>query len=202
MLLTGSGNVITSREANASRLAVWAGEDYNNRKNHHDKDGDEVEKWMEAAYRQYYQKMIGVAYRKTGDRSIADDLVQEVFVQAVSQMEELAEHPNFEAWLMLTLRNVIGKERRRVHGVPLEEVEWLLQDEMPESVENLLPCRLAEEDRRIILWRYRDQVSCREIADRLGVSEVACRSRISRALQRCKRLLNMKPKERSSKIGK
>ena len=38
--------------------------------------------------------------------------------------------------------------------------------------------------------RFEQRLSYAEIGDRLGISEGACRSRLHRALQRCKRFLN------------
>ena len=54
----------------------------------------------------------------------------------------------------------------------------------------LLPAGLSQEDQDIIRMKYEMGLDHTEIANRLGVSETACRSRLSRALSRCKKLLN------------
>ncbi len=53
-------------------------------------------------------------------------------------------------------------------------------------LEELLPAGLPERDRQVLLWRYGRRLDYGQIAIRLGISEVACRSRISRALARCR----------------
>lgn len=60
--------------------------------------------------------------------------------------------------------------------------------EMP--LELALPKQLSKEDREILILRFEQRLSYAEIGDRLGISEGACRSRLHRALQRCKRFLN------------
>lgn len=58
-----------------------------------------------------------------------------------------------------------------------------------ENFEDLLPSRLPPEDRQVLIWRFDQQLSYREISLRLGISEPGCRSRVSRALERCRRLM-------------
>lgn len=57
-------------------------------------------------------------------------------------------------------------------------------------MELALPKQLSKEDREILILRFEQRLSYAEIGDRLGISEGACRSRLHRALQRCKRFLN------------
>ena len=94
---------------------------------------------------------------------------------------------------MTALKNLIFNERRRSEShpeVPLESVIESLSVNDPEMpLELALPKQLSKEDREILILRFEQRLSYAEIGDRLGISEGACRSRLHRALQRCKRFL-------------
>ena len=95
---------------------------------------------------------------------------------------------------MTALKNLIFNERRRSEShpeVPPQSVIESLSVNDPEMpLELALPKQLSKEDREILILRFEQRLSYAEIGDRLGISEGACRSRLHRALQRCKRFLN------------
>ena len=45
-----------------------------------------------------------------------------------------------------------------------------------------------------MIWRYEQRLGFREIADKLGIAEASCRSRLSRAVKRCKELMDQENK--------
>ena len=52
--------------------------------------------------------------------------------------------------------------------------------------------RLSSErrqDRQVLLWRMEEQCAYDEMARRLGISETGCRSRVARAVARCRLLM-------------
>ena len=51
---------------------------------------------------------------------------------------------------------------------------------------------LSREDREILIWRFEEDLSYGELADRLGISETGCRSRVFRAVKRCRALWEKK----------
>lgn len=67
---------------------------------------------------------------------------------------------------------------------------WLLPALISASLDLLLPKQLSREEREILVWRFEQQMEYREIADRLGISEVGCRSRVSKAIAHCRRYKN------------
>ncbi len=149
---------------------------------------------MEKLYRESYEKLVCVAFRLTGDIDQAMDLVQDVFMLALSRSEELKSHPAPEGWLMKTLENLVRNERRR-----LSSREITLDPEIPVAVPEedlglleILPSGLLSKDRKILNWRFREELSHKEIGDRLGISENACRALLHRVLERCRKLLKEK----------
>lgn len=152
--------------------------------------------YIEQLHHQHFNRLIRLAYRQTGDIEIAKELVQDVFVQALLDYEILVSHENPGAWLSLVLSNRALNYRRlleRRAEVPLEPwLEDALFAHTDHSLEEVLPAELSKSEREILLWRFRDQMDHRTIANLLGVSEAACRTRLTRALKRCEKLLTKK----------
>lgn len=101
------------------------------------------------------------------------------------------EHPNPEGWLVLALKNNIQNERRRSMAhqiVSLDEIAPVAETEPETSLEELLPQKLPQADRDILIWRFEQDLDYREIADRLGISEGNSRIRVHRAISRCRKL--------------
>lgn len=143
----------------------------------------------------FYRRLIRTAYRETGDMETAADLVQEVFVLATLHYDKLCTYDAPEAWLHLTLHYQVMNQRRltaRHNEVPLTE-DIPLEGDVNAGLAELLPAGLTQEEQTIIRLKYESQLNHAEISNRLGISETACRSRLSRALDHCKILLNYHP---------
>ena len=144
-----------------------------------------------ALYRQSYLRLYRVAYRLTGSMETAEELTQDTFLWALLHGEELMTHPKPEAWLVRTLTNLVRNENRRLASTEIS-LETLIPIPTPEEdrgLVELLPAQLVEEDRKVLILRFEQRLDYREIADRLGISETGCRSRVFRALERCRKLL-------------
>jgi RNA polymerase sigma-70 factor (ECF subfamily) len=69
----------------------------------------------------YERSVFHTALRKTGDADEAQELVQEVFVQALRKIEQLRQPECFGGWLRsITGRLAINRAVRRKHVQPLE----------------------------------------------------------------------------------
>ena len=151
--------------------------------------------FLKQLYETQYEKMFQVAYRMTGSVETTQDVVQDAFLLALFQQEKLAQHPFLEGWLMITVKNLALNERRkgkRHPTVPLDSFVYNADHAQECPLEAILPRQLKPEEKQILLWRFEDQLDYREIADRLGISEAACRSRVSRAVARCRQYLELR----------
>ncbi len=149
--------------------------------------------FFQSLYETQYEKMVKFAFRMIGSMDSAQDLVQEAFLLALFNLDELSCHPNPEGWLMKTLRNLARNERRRIQNhadIPLDSLAQILGKEPDIPFELLLPPQLSKAERDILIWRFKQELDYREIADRLGISEEGCRSRLSRAVAHCRKLMN------------
>lgn len=154
-----------------------------------------MRKWdsfIEPLYNDEYQRLFAVAYRKTGNLELAQDLVQDTFLLAIFNQKKLMDHPKPEAWLMQTLRNLILNELR----LPLYKTVSLHEAvEFPASTEStpialLLPTQLHDSERQVLIMRFEQQMSYLEMSKQLGISEALCRKRVSQAVIHCRELLH------------
>ncbi len=134
-----------------------------------------------------------LAFELSGDRGQAEDLAQSAWVQALERPPETREDGSLRAWLAIVIRNLargrtrteIRQSRRerqiaRPTTVPsaAESVQtFALQREVVEAVMELEP-----QSREIVVLRFFEDLSPREIAHRMGLSGSAVRSRLHRAL--------------------
>lgn len=146
------------------------------------------------------------AWRLTGDRQAAEDLVQEASLKAFKAFGSLREKSRFKTWIFQILRNLFfdGSPNRTLES--LEEVEdaELVEDGEDLLVEQVLLEEIREAlDRlpgafRATLWLSDvEGFTQREIAEILGCSMGTVASRLyrGRALLR-KQLMSGRPKRK------
>ncbi|NQU49919.1 MAG: sigma-70 family RNA polymerase sigma factor [Planctomycetes bacterium] len=133
-----------------------------------------------------------LALRLAGSEERAEELVQETWLAALNKSSDLSKHPR--SWLASVARNLhflgLRREARRrkrerdfqKHSEkPLEDS--LLRVELQRQLTNSL-FALDESARTILIWKYFDQMSNKQIAERMGLDTVLVRQRMSRARKR------------------
>lgn len=155
-----------------------------------------TESFLAQLYRREYPVLYRVAYRLTGSRDDAQDMIQKTFLLAISQQEELSRHPNPGGWLVVTLNNLVKNERRRMAHqmeIPLEDVSQFPAQEPDMPFRESLPDELTAEEQQLLSWKFELELDHREMARRLGISPMACRARLSRLLKKCRDLMDHPP---------
>lgn len=136
---------------------------------------------------QHGRPLAELAYRYTGSRELADDLVQETWLTAWCKIKLISQHKKPAAWLYRTIRNLAMRELAKAYHTELALEENILGekcDGLP--MEYYLPNGLSERDRELILMRVDRQMSFGEMAEVKGITEGACRQQVSRAIRRCR----------------
>jgi RNA polymerase sigma factor (sigma-70 family) len=143
-----------------------------------------------------------VIYSRLGEPQAVEEVLQEVSLAAVRQKSPILDPTKVSAWLyrlavMQTLlyRRKQGRRRKLIDRYaqrtqPTEgdnrqpdPLEWLLSEERRAKVRAALK-ELPPRDAEILLLKYTEDWSYRELAERLGVSESAVEARLHRARQR------------------
>ncbi len=158
-------------------------------------------RWEEVA-RRYGKKIYNFAYRLTGNRYDADDLVQEVLLR-VRRGLETYQPGSFEGWLWRITRNAFLDEvrrRQRRPTSPLPEDDRASVGSAPSPDEVLASFRLSEDVQAALLklpYDFREAVvmcdvvglSYDEIAAAVDIPVGTVRSRIHRGRKLLKELL-------------
>jgi RNA polymerase sigma-70 factor (ECF subfamily) len=144
------------------------------------------------------------------DADVADDLVQECLLRAVSRIDTWEPGTNLRAWLLTILRNVFLTELRRIRRAPVrsepdEERQAAAQESAGANHQNdqdfaiYLAAvqrafdRLGEEHREILLLVAVEELTYEEAAAVLDIPIGTVRSRLSRARTALRQLLHALP---------
>ena len=147
--------------------------------------------------------------RSTGDRHLAEDLLQDVFLRMIDNLDRYEESGRFEAWLFRIAANLVRDwARRRSHGERVGLASESDPDETRtidrpveappdlalmkgEEVRRLETClqRLDEEDRQVLLLRHYGDMSFRDIASTLGRPMGTVLARSHRALLKIREMM-------------
>jgi len=134
----------------------------------------------------------------------ADEVAQRTFLAALTRITEFREGTNFSAWLfaiarfqLLTettrLRRLADYRTRYGHDLLSRELERRAQEPDETAAERLRYLReclemIDEPGRRLIAWRYTDELPLQEMAARTGRSVAAIKKRLwllRQKLQQC-----------------
>ena len=154
-----------------------------------------------------YQKPVHtLAWRKTGDFHVAEEITQDTFLKAYQRLSTLKEPQRFVSWLYVIatnhckawlrkkrlwtqpLENASGAqlEKATYSGYVISENEQTAVEAQREVVKKLL-AKLQESERTVITLHYFGEMTSAEIGAFLGVSANTVRSRLRRAQERLKR---------------
>jgi RNA polymerase sigma-70 factor (ECF subfamily) len=149
-----------------------------------------------ALYRRYLDRVYGYAFYLLGDHHDAEDVTERTFLAALDAIHRFRdEGATFRSWLFRIAHNQIAnalRSRARRRTSPLEAVSEPVADADPahqagaaddaRRVRGAL-AELSEDRRQVLVLRFVDGLSAREIGAVLGRSEGAVRVLQHRALR-------------------
>jgi RNA polymerase sigma-70 factor (ECF subfamily) len=151
-------------------------------------------------YAEHVDRVLGYALRRVDRAEDAADVVAETFLIAWRRLGDVPEEPRTRLWLYAVARRVLANQRRgdRRRTALGERLAHDLAASVPDHATGVTERvrygravdQLAERDREVILMHAWEGLEPREIAEVLGVSAVAVRSRLSRARARLRALLD------------
>ena len=149
-----------------------------------------------ALYRRYVDRVYSYAYYQLGDHHDAEDVTERTFVAALAAIGSFEERgATFRAWLFRIAHNAMANHLRSRQRHPTEDLERALDHPAPDDVDAAVVrrdearrvwravSRLPTERQRVILLRFVDELSSREIGAVLDRSEGAVRVLLHRALR-------------------
>jgi len=140
--------------------------------------------------------MYRVAYRLTGDSTLATDLVQETSLAAWKSLDSLRDPARIRSWMFSILRNQYSKLVRQEKRTPtaIETIEDMPENESQDKQElqqtvQLSISQLPEKHRMPLLLVSMEGFSVDEAAEILQIPRGTVLSRLSRARDKLKLIL-------------
>lgn len=163
--------------------------------------------------------MIGICYRYTANRQLAEDLAHDAFLKAIDKAGSFKGEGVFEGWLLrLVVNHVLTyirdqKRHQRIYDWARDESNVVHTDEnsvitgQPEdaefSVQELLDVinDLPEHHRLVFNLYVIDDFKHAQIAEALGISEGTSKSHLARARKKIRQLLTEKTGRKQRRRG-
>ena len=142
-----------------------------------------------------------VVYARVGEAQAVDEVMQEVSLAAVRQQAPINDVEKVSPWLYrlavtqsLLYRRKQGRRRKLLdrfvqrtqpteYDRETDPLEWLLAKERKEQIRKAMQ-RMPRRDAEILLLKYTEDWSYRQLAGRLGITESAIEARLHRARMR------------------
>lgn len=167
-------------------------------------------------FNRYYQKVYGLALKILKDVDKAEDITQEVFVKLLTSAENFRKESKFSTWLYVITKNTINMSFRGLKNsktaisidddiyqksldIEISKVNSVSENNPEaqainkECVEKLYKAveSLPKQSKEVVLLRGRKQYTNLEVAEELGMTLLAVKSRLHRSRKHIKKSLKM-----------
>ena len=167
-------------------------------------DGDDTA--FSALVKKHQKSVHALAWRKTGDFHVAEEITQDTFLKAYQNLSTLKEPQKFAGWLYVIAANYCkmwmrkkrlstqsledtssaALEKTAYSGYVIAENRRVAVETQREVVKKLL-AKLQESERTVITLYYLGGMTYEEISEFLGVSVASIKNRLYRARRRLKK---------------
>jgi RNA polymerase sigma-70 factor, ECF subfamily len=147
----------------------------------------------------FHTPLHGFIRKRVSDESVADDLLQDVFLKIHLHIDELQDVKKLEGWMYQITRNAIIDFYRTVRPTTsLDAPEAMdIPTDLPNDdiVSELFPCvqamvrNLPAQDRQALVLTEYQGLTQKEYGERLGLSLSGAKSRVQRAREKLKQQL-------------
>lgn len=157
---------------------------------------------FDAFYAASFPRLVGQLYAMIGDRTEAQDCVQEAFVRAWSHRRTLHGSGHPEAWVRTTAhRLAVSRWRRTLRSRRPADRGVAPRDTSPPPSEAHVALvaalrQLPEEQRRALVLHHLADLPLREVAREVGAPEGTVKARLSRGRAALAALLSDTPEAR------
>lgn len=151
--------------------------------------------YFSVLYRRYAKKVFAKCYSMLSDDGLASDATQDIFIKILTNLSKFNEQSSFSTWLYSITYNYcidVIRKKKKLQVLYTEDVSKIrneADDDISDSVllemkqERLVKVMelLPPGDKAILLMKYIDDLSIKDIADTLDKTESAIKMQIMRA---------------------
>ncbi len=154
---------------------------------------DKRKKFIDNLYREHFNTMLSMVRKRVGFVTIAEDIVQETFLDALDNVDKLMAHDNPGGWLMEAAKRKTMAVWRRMKTRP--ETEALEADQELMGIEadfgltelyTVMDAVLDIHDQTLFHMYYFEGYSAKELAEMEGITEGNFKVRMLRIRNRLK----------------
>ena len=151
-------------------------------------------KYFEVIYNRYSRKVYGKCLFLLKEKDLAEDAVQEIFMKLIMKLSKFSGRSKFSTWMYsVTYNYCIDTLRKRQRGKEIfNEQAERVSDVIDEVEDHFIVERkvarlkvvmemMKAEDKSILLMKYLDGMSIKEIGEVLDKSDSAIKMKIKRA---------------------
>jgi RNA polymerase sigma factor (sigma-70 family) len=157
---------------------------------------------MEVLIRKYYKSIFAYVYRNVGDKEIAYDLTQEIFIKVIKKITEYTNKGSFKSWLYaiavnhcrdywksldyrMTCRQLeLADHLSNEH----DDVSFIFErNETRQQVKAAIQ-QLPELQKEVVLLRYYHDLKIKEIAEITSANESTVKTRLRQGLHKLQML--------------
>jgi len=164
---------------------------------------------QEKLYRAFSSKMFGVCLRYCHSYDEAKDILQDGFIKVFEKIGQFGQRGSFEGWIRRIMVNTaLERYRKRSLLLTMEKLPETIEDEQDDenepgfSMNELLEYvqKLPERYRMVFNLYVMEEMTHKEVAEVMGITEGTSKSDLSRARVILQNLINAKVKQ-VAKIG-
>ena len=153
---------------------------------------------MEEIWIKFENKLRAFTLSKVHDKSVADDILQELFIKIHANIDKVKDETKIQSWIYQICRNLItdhfrnlGKTVPEEFSFPGTEEEDLSDEPMSEALEDMVKMMdsLPAEYCQALCLTELGSLSQKEYAEKLGISYSGAKSRVQRARKMLKDML-------------
>lgn len=155
-------------------------------------------RYFELLYERYADKVYRKCLSFVKDPARAEDFTHDIFLKLITSLPSYKETARFSTWLYSITYNYCVDKVRTVKKLAEDELDEEFDLEDPEDDTELREIeaqrlrkaldKVSTDEKAILLMKYQEDLSIKEIADLFGVSESAVKMRLLRAKEKVKKI--------------
>ena len=148
-------------------------------------------------YRKYADKVYRKCITLLKDQGLAEDATQEIFVKIMLSLANFNEKAQFSTWVYSITYNFcidIIRKQKKTKNLFVDDIERApdVADEIPDEFLRSMEVKrlrivldtIPTDDHAILLMKYQDDMSIKDIAEGMGKTESAIKMKIKRAKEK------------------
>jgi len=157
---------------------------------------DSLTEYFKVLYKKYYPKVLDKCYSMVKNKSLAEELAEDILSNTYEKLPSFKRMSSFSSWLYsITYNYCIDylRKKNKLHYPKWSrenEITGMI-DETDENIENISYDKLMvildqihTEEKALLLMKYQDNLSIKQISGALRISDDAAKMRLKRARTR------------------